>query len=81
MTNVETDVMEDTLKLLGNIGLKLVLLLEIYITLLLLGVKIMNYPLVTIMCKEYYNLVPPQLMLPLVPTNVKLDILNYITLI
>lgn len=51
--NVVMDVMEDTPMLLGNIGLKLVLLLEIYIILPLLGVNHILSNLVIIMLMDH----------------------------
>jgi len=69
---VEMDATEVTLILLGNTGLPLVLLLEIYIT-LLTGASLTLYPPVTTTLSEPSNLAPPVLKLPLVKKHAEMD--------
>lgn len=68
----ETDVMVDTLMLLGISGLKMVLLLEIY-KMLLNGAILMNFQPVTTTAPELLNLVEPLLKLPNANKLVNLD--------
>jgi hypothetical protein len=75
--NAEMDVTEDTPKLLGNIGLKLVLLPEIYIIPPPLGVNHILSNLVIIMLMDLWNLAPLKMEPLNALINVLKDILNY----